>query len=301
MPGKHYTKKGKGFRMMGMDFGNGSGMQRPNQTSNMQGNMSNPLMKVGSPDDYDEMKDSNQDQPKKETKLNQLTQRAEFDEGVNEKGYITKSKSGINLFGRKRNVTKYYDPETGEKLGKVVDVARGKGDPRPNKQKIKQVNPGVTQSSVVGKIRLDENIFGGKASKKQKGFLPSSSDSNINRAQRAAEIKDKNTTYDEKGNPRIPKYKEVFDKFEKKDGKYINPRSGEKYDNLDGFITDAEEWWDKQASPEETNNPKLKEQDQPYGLDEKGNVKFSQSPNKYGRKKTFAKKSKPYKMKRYKK
>ena len=104
MPGKHYTKKGKGFRMMGMDFGNGSGMQRPNQTSNMQGNTSNPLMKT------------------EDSKLSQLTQRSEWDEGVNEKGYQTKSKSGINLFGRKRNVTKYYDPETGKKIGKVVDV-----------------------------------------------------------------------------------------------------------------------------------------------------------------------------------
>ena len=279
MPGKHYTKKGKGFRMMGMDFGNGSGMQRPNQTSNMQGNTSNPLMKT------------------EDSKLSQLTQRSEWDEGVNEKGYQTKSKSGINLFGRKRNVTKYFDPETGKKIGKVVDVERGEGDPRANKQKIKKVNPGATQSGVVGKIRLDENIFGGKASKEQEP--PTSS--NINRAQRAAEIKDKNVTYDKKGNPRIPKYKEVFDKFEKKDGKYINPRSGAEYDNLDGFIDDAEAWWDKQASPDKTNNPKLKKQDQPYGLDEKGNVKFSQSPNKYGRNKSFAKKSKPYKMKKYKK
>lgn len=265
MPGKHYTKKGKGFRMMGMDFGNKPVIEE---------NLSNPLMKT------------------EDSKLSQLTQKAEWDKEPNEKGYITKSKSGINLFGRERNVTKYYDPETGKKVGKVVDVARGEGDPRANKQKIKKVNPGLTQSGGVGKIRMDKNPW-------EDGSGNEKGETDINRAQRGAEIKDKNVTYDKKGNPQLPDYAKAYAGFKEKDGKKINPRSGAQYSSLSEFEDDAEEWWDAQAT--KTSNPKLKEQNQDYGLDEKGNVKFSQSPNKYGRTKSFAKKSKPYKMKKYRK
>lgn len=264
MPGKHYTKKGRGFRMMGMDFGNKPAPEE---------NLSNPLMKA------------------EDSKLSQLTQKAEWDKGPNEKGYITKSKSGINLFGRERNVTKYYDPETGAKVGKQVTVARGKGDPRPDKVKIKKVNPGLTQSGGVGKIRMDKNPWDTGAAKK--------TETDINRAQRGAEIKDKNVTYNEKGNPELPDYAKAYKGFKEKDGKKINPRTGAEYSKLSEFEDDAEAWWDEQAR--ETGNKKLEEQNQEYGLDEKGNVKFSQSPNKYGRTKSFAKKSKPYKMKKYRK
>jgi len=195
----------------------------------------------------------------------------------NEAGYDVQTTRRKNLFGRERTVEKYYDPETGEKLGKQVTVARGEGDPRADKVKIKKVNPGLTQSGGVGKIRMSQNPWETPSGKSDPG--EEKSETNINRPQRAAEIKDKNTTYDEKGNPRIPKYAEVFKNFKKdKDGKYINPRSGTKYDDLDGFVQDAESWWNEQAN--KTENEKLRKQNQEYGLDADGNVKFSKSPNK---------------------
>lgn len=290
-----HMKKSSGFKMGGMDFGNGAGLQRPNGPLSMQGAMSNPLMKAGSPDDYDEMKDSNKNESKKETKLSQLTQRASWDSEPNEAGYITKSKSGINLFGRKRNVTKYYDPETGEKLGKVVDVERGKNDPRPNKQKIKKVNPGATQSGVVGKIRLGKNIW-------ESGGDKTEDASNLNREQYADFIGDKNSSKNEKtGKYEIPDYRTAFDDLENRtvDGETVkyNPRNNKTYPDTDeGFKdfwkNDAEGWWDEQADL--VKNDKLREQNQP----EDPNYV---SPHKYGRKKSFAKKSKPYRMKRYKK
>tara|TARA_R100000654_G_scaffold74002_1_gene107629 strand:+ start:605 stop:1291 length:687 start_codon:yes stop_codon:yes gene_type:complete len=200
----------------------------------------------------------------------------------NEAGYDVKTTRRKNLFGRERVVEKYYDPETGKKLGKQVTVARGKGDPRADKVKIKKVNPGLTQSGGVGKIRLSQNPWEAPSGKSDPDPNPDTEPkkaTDINRAQRAAEIEDKNTTYDKEGNPRIPKYADVFKNFKQDaDGKYINPRSGAKYDGLDDFIEDAEAWWAEQAK--KTNNEKLKKQNQEYGLDEDGNVKFSKSPNK---------------------
>ena len=193
--------------------------------------------------------------------------------------FDTRTKKGRNLFGQEREVTKYYDPETGKKLGKKVTVKRGD---RPDKVKTKRVNRGLTQEGGVGKIRVDSDYFDKTMTTPPKspgGEANVPSETNINRSQRAAEIKDKNVTYDEKGNPRIPKYKQVFDKFEKtEDGKYINPRNKKQYSNLNEFIEDAESWWAKQA--EKTKNEKLKKQNQEYGLDAEGNVKFSKSPTK---------------------
>ena len=77
----------------------------------------------------------------------------------NEAGYDVKTTRRKNLFGRERVVEKYYDPETGKKLGKQVTVARGEGDPRADKVKIKKVNPGLTQSGGVGKIRIVDYRF----------------------------------------------------------------------------------------------------------------------------------------------
>ena len=198
-------------------------------------------------------------------------------------GYDVKTTIRKNLLGREREVKKYYHPETGEKLGKHVTVDRAEGDPRAKKQKIKKVNPGLTQSGGVGKIRLKTNPWETPSGKSSGG-----DETDINRPQFSSKTKDVNTTYDEEGNPRIPKYAEVFKNFKKdKDGKHINPRSGAKYDGLDDFVKDAEAWWDEQAA--KTNNPKLKEQGSEYGLDEHGNVKYSESPNK---------KVRGYKMKR---
>ena len=57
----------------------------------------------------------------------------------NEAGYDVKTTRRKNLFGRERVVEKYYDPETGEKLGKQVTVDRGENDPRAKKVKTKNI------------------------------------------------------------------------------------------------------------------------------------------------------------------
>ena len=214
--------------------------------------------------------------------------KAEFNEEPNEAGYITKTKSGKNLFGRERNVTKYYDPVTGKKVGKKVDVARGKGDPRPNKVKLKKVNPGLTQSGGVGKIRLDENPWEkptGKTDDQPPNTPPppnaDGEETNLNRAQRAAQMNleegsDFNVDFDP-NNPRIEKYKKSFDGFKVKDGKRWNPKKKKWYDDspegLKEYEDDSEEWWKEQAQL--TKNEKLKKQNQEYGVDEEGNVKYS--------------------------
>ena len=106
-------------------------------------------------------KGTGSDSPKKATKEWQMS-------GDTGEKYDKKVTTRKNLFGRDRKVTKYYDPKTGEKLGKEVRVARGKNDPRADKVKTKKVNPGLYQSGGVGKIRVGEGYFGGPGDNKKK-------------------------------------------------------------------------------------------------------------------------------------
>ncbi len=240
------------FKLQGMNFGEGT--TRSKSVKNM----------------MDEM-------PLQNSSFNKLKNYARASDNPNS-DLDTRTRQSRNLLGQKREVTKYYDPETGKKLGKKVAVKRGN---RPDKVKAKRVNRGLTQEGGVGKIRVSPDHFDKKPIVKMPPVENGSaaSDTNINRSQRAAEIEDKNVTYDKKGNPRIPKYKEVFNKFEKtKDGKYINPRNKKQYSNMKEFIDDAESWWSKQAK--KTSNQKLKKQGADYGLDKDGKVKFSKSPTK---------------------
>ena len=203
-------------------------------------------------------------------------------------GTDVKTTTRKNLFGRKRVVKKYYDSETGEMMGKEVDVARGKGDPRANKKKIKQVNPGLTQSGGVGKIRLKQNPWDSDS--------PSEAvDAKVNREEYAAELKDKNVMTDPKtGKPIIPKYSKAFSEMKVgSDGKRKNPRNKSTYSDdaagQDAFEKEAELWWDEQANITGKENKKLEKQDQPYSKE-------------YSSSSTFKKKKKTsYKMKRYKK
>jgi hypothetical protein len=157
-----HMKKGSGFKMGGMHFGN----QDPNMVP--QG----PLMKniwppqqTGSPDDYDEMKDSNQTSRSK--KRNKFT----ISSKLKDEGEGIKTKTGINLFGQKRDVRKHYDPKTGEYLGKEVTVTKRDGSKKmygaglfqgpEGKQdvKIKTPNPGFGITGGVGKFRQKKGYF----------------------------------------------------------------------------------------------------------------------------------------------
>ena len=240
------------FKMQGMDFGQGA-----NRTKSVKNMMD--------------------DMPLQNSSFNKLKNYVKAGDNPNS-DFGTRTKVGRNLLGQKREVTKYYDPETGKKVGKKVTVKRGD---RPDKVKAKRVNRGLTQEGGVGKIRVSPDHFDKKPVVEmppvESGSAPTQTTKNS--SQTAAELKDKKDTYDEKGNPRIPKYKQVFDKFEKtEDGKYINPRNKKQYSNMKEFIDDAESWWSAQAK--KTSNEKLKKQGADYGLDKDGNVKFSKSPAK---------------------
>ena len=149
--------------------------------------------------------------------------------GKTSKGFDTKTKTGINLFGQKRNVTKFYDPETGKFVGKEVVVTKKDGTKKQYKDrfgksydaKTKIVNPGLTQSGGAGKIRMEKGYFGSvdKPKSNIKSFAP------INRPERADDLKDPNVTKDEAGKPSIPTYQRVFDSMKTNaEGKKVNPR-----------------------------------------------------------------------------
>ena len=181
---------------------------------------------------------------------------------TNEAGHDVKRTTRKNLFGRERVVEKYFDPETGEKLGKQVRVARGKGEPRADKVKTKRTNRGWTAEGGVGKIRVDDDYFGGPAKDTPPTDTPTNNEK-INREERADDLNDPNVTRDpDTGKPDIPKYEAAYNEFEEVDGKKINPRTGAEYSSLSEFEDDDEGWWDEQA--EKTDNKKLEEQDQDY-------------------------------------
>tara|TARA_R100001086_G_scaffold193254_1_gene110374 strand:- start:139 stop:915 length:777 start_codon:yes stop_codon:yes gene_type:complete len=183
-------------------------------------------------------------------------------------GFDTKTKTGINLFGQKRNVTKFYNPDTGKLAGKEVVVTKKDGTKKQYKDrfgksydaKTKMVNPGLSQTGGVGKIRMEKGYFGKVTPPKP----TTKSTPPINRSERAADLNDINVTKDSSGKPSIPNYKKVFDSMKTNaDGKKINPRNNSTYNNIDEFIKEAEAWWARQAKL--TDNVKLKSQNQPYG------------------------------------
>jgi hypothetical protein len=184
--------------------------------------------------------------------------------------YDKKVTTRKNLFGRDRMVTKYFDPETGEKVGKEVRVDRGKNDPRADKVKTKKVNPGLYQSGGVGKIRVKEGFFEGDGPGNNNKTNGDGGGGLDNRAEYALHTMDhENVSYDEDGKPIIPTYTKSFNSFELKDGKRYNPSNKKYYTNdeagLKQYEDDSEAWWAEQAA--RTENPKLKHQGSEYGRD----------------------------------
>ena len=70
--------------------------------------------------------------------------------------YREKKTTRTGLFGRKREVTKYFDRETGKKLGKEVKITK-KGYEKPVKVKTKKTSLG--DPSVIGKWNVKEGYF----------------------------------------------------------------------------------------------------------------------------------------------
>ena len=244
MPGKHYGKKSSGFKMGGMNFGN-----------NYQKDMGSTMMNkpfVPRHTILDEVKltaNRNSDNENNSTDKNSKWSK-------NKSGYDVKTRKYKNLLGRDREVKKYFDPKTGKKVGKQVTVDRAEGDPRAKKQKIKKVNPGLTQSGGVGKIRLKENPWEGKSGSgvEMKGKM-----ARPEYASTKPELKEFVKTDDE-GKKTLSSYDQAWNdgRFTTKGGKrtdkfgntYSDDEAGKK-----SFIQASKDWWSKQAS--DTGNEDL--------------------------------------------
>ena len=252
-----HMKKGSGFKMGGMHFGN----QDPNMVP--QG----PLMKniwppqqTGSPDDYDEMKDSNQTpRSKKKNKFTISSKLTEMDDdGV-------RTKTGINLFGQKRDVKKYYDPKTNEYLGKEVTVTKRDGSKKmygaglfqgpKGKQdvKIKTPNPGLGVTGGVGKFRQKKGYFDKPdETVDKKATTDVKKPGRVEFAGSKPELKEF-VKKDEAGKESLASYKEAWDdgRFTVKDGQRTD-KFGNTYSDNDagyqGFVDASEAWWEKQKA-----------------------------------------------------
>ena len=180
-------------------------------------------------------------------------------------GHDVKTRKYKNLFGREREVKKYYDKETGKKLGKQVTVDRGKGDPRAKKQKIKKVNPGLMQSRVVGKIRLKENPWeGGKSDTEVK--KPGRVEFSSKRPELKEFVKKDSTT----GKESIASYKEAWDdgRFTTNDGKRTDKFGNEYTDDqagYDEFVKRSKKFWSDMAG--KTKNEELRRDTQTGKMD----------------------------------
>ena len=229
MPGKHYGKKSSGFKMGGMNFGN-----------NYQKDMGSTMMDkpfVPRHTILDEVKlTANRNEDNKDNKDSRFSK--------NKAGYDVKTTRRKNLLGREREVKKYFDPKTGKKLGKQVTVDRAEGDPRAKKRKIKKVNPGLTQSGGVGKIRLKENPW-------EDGDVTKGKTARPQYASTRPELKEF-VKEDGKGKKTLSTYSEAWDdkRFTKKDGKRID-KFGNIYDDSEAgkqdFVKAAKDFWSKQA------------------------------------------------------
>ena len=182
----------------------------------------------------------------------------------NEAGYDVKTTERKNLFGRKREVKKYYDPTTGEKLGKQVTVDRGKGDPRAKKQKIKKVNPGLMQSRVVGKIRLKENPW--ESGKSDTEVKPGRVEFSSKRPELKEFVKKDSTT----GKESLASYKEAWDdgRFTTNDGKRTDKFGNEYTDDqagYDEFVKRSKKFWSDMAG--KTKNEELRRDTQTGKMD----------------------------------
>ena len=299
MPGKHYGKKSSGFKMGGMSFMTGSkigGNMGLNRMRNgYQGNpsafpkddkftKSNPNRR--NPEDGARVNPSTIDKevtlPKRQptgittnktnTKLtptDSAVKPTSTDSTVKSKdskwsktksGHDVKTRRYKNLLGREREVKKYYDKETGKKLGKQVTVDRAKGDPRAKKQKIKKVNPGLTQSGGVGKIRLKENPWDTNGS--TGGLVGDNAKGKMARPEYAStkpELKEFVKT-DDAGKKTLSSYDQAWDdgRFTTKGGKRTDKFGNVYSDDEAGkqkFIQASKDWWSKQAS--DTGNEDL--------------------------------------------
>ena len=183
-----------------------------------------------------------------------------------------KTRTGINLFGQKREVTKHFDPETGKKLGKEVRVTKKDGTKKmygpglfqgpSGKQdvKVKTVNPGLSKSGGIGKLRQEKGYF-------DKAPAPSTNGAGKGKGKLARpdfaaskpELKEFVSKDKKTGENKLKTYNQAWDKhFKKKDGMRVD-KFGNKYADTEAgkkkFVEASKSYWAKMAKKKK--NPDL--------------------------------------------
>ena len=148
-----------------------------------------------------------------------------------------------NLFGRERDVTKYFDKETGRKVGKKVNVTKKDGT---TKTKTK-----ATTKGKVRKRRVKDDFFDEKTNPNT-GKQTMTSHERLTTAQTKPELQE--FVKEPKKNPRLATYKQAWNdgRFTVSDGQRTD-KFGNTYSDDDTgygqYVQAAEAWWEKQKSP----------------------------------------------------
>ena len=153
-----------------------------------------------------------------------------------------KKETKRNLFGREREVTKYFDKDTGEKVGKQVNVTKRDGT---TKTKTKATTPGM-----VRKRRVKDDFFDERRNP-DTGNQSMTSHERVTKAVNTPSLKEFVQT--PKKNPRLASYKQAWNdgRFKVKDGQRTD-KFGNVYSDDDAgysnFVKAAEAWWEAEKA-----------------------------------------------------
>ena len=190
--------------------------------------------------------------------------------------YTTKTKTGRNLFGQKRTVTKYFDPETGKKVGKKVQVTKKDGTKKMYKdrhgnwsdEKTKRVNTGLTREGGIGKIREAKGYFDTPSEKAT--TTAAVKPGRIEHAASKPELKEFVKKDPETGDDKLASYREAWDddRFKVEGGKRTDKFGNVYSDDEEGykqFETASKQYWSDMA--EKTKNEELRRDTQTGKMD----------------------------------
>mgnify|MGYP003115455389 CR=1 FL=1 len=164
----------------------------------------------------------------------------------------SEKKTKRNIFGREREVTKYFDKETGKKVGKQVNVTKKDGS---TKTKTKATTPGRLR-----KRKVKDDFFAEKRNPNT-GNQTMTSHERVTTAQNKPELKE--FVKEPKKNPRLATYKQAWDdgRFTVAEGKRTD-KFGNTYSDdtagYQGFVDASEKWWEGQKKTKQSAMKKYK-------------------------------------------
>ena len=179
--------------------------------------------------------------------------------------YREEKKPTLNIFGRKRDVTKYYDPETNQYLGKKVQVTKADdtkkmyggglfGDKMYQDAKIKTVNPGLSASGgMIGKFRQKKGYFDSPSTDSE---AKTKKPGRVEFSDSKPELKEFVKTNPKTKKKSLASYKEAWDdgRFTVKDGKRTDKFGNTYSDDAAGyakFVEASKKYWSDMAGLEE--------------------------------------------------